>query len=117
FYVTWLPTYMKEIRGVELDQNAFMLWLEHGLKQVLTPDTARKVLLAALAGIPLFVGGIGAILGGVATPHLIRATRSVARARRAMALVGFTGASILLVASSYIKDPLLAVLAMGLAGF
>ena len=29
FYVTWLPTYLKETRGVELSQNALMFWLEN----------------------------------------------------------------------------------------
>jgi MFS family permease len=38
-------------------------------------------------------------------------------ARQAIALFGFTGASVLLVSSFYIHDPLLAMLAMGLAGF
>jgi MFS family permease len=117
FYVTWLPTYLKETRGLELDRNAFMLWLGNGLEQLLTPETARRVLVAALAGIPLFFGGLGAIVCGLATPHLVRRTGSVARTRRAIALLGFTSASVLLVSSCYVKDPLLAMFAMGLASF
>ena len=117
FYVTWLPTYLKDTRGLDLDQNTLIFWLENLLRQLLGPETARRTSLAALAGIPLFCGGFGAILCGLATPRLVRATGSLARTRQSTALVGFTGASVLLVTSSYISDPLLAVLAMGLASF
>jgi MFS family permease len=117
FYVTWLPTYLQDTRGLELDRNAVMLSLEHVLRQFLTPETTQRVLLAALAGIPLFFGGLGSLVCGLATPPLVRATGSVARTRRTMALVGFTGASVLLVSSVYVNDPLLAMLAMGLASF
>ena len=117
FYVTWLPTYLKESRGQHLDQNALMLWLKNLLGQLLTPETTRRILVAALAGIPLFFGGLGAIVCGLATPRLVRATGSLARTRQTMALLGFTGASVLLVTSCYVSDPLLAVLAMGLASF
>jgi MFS family permease len=117
FYVTWLPTYLKETRGLELDQNAFMLWLGNVLRELLTPETTRTVLVAALAGIPLFFGGLGAIVCGLVTPRLVRQTGSVARTRQTMAVLGFTGAAALLVSSSYIRDPLLAMFAMGLASF
>ena len=117
FYVTWLPTYLKDTRGLELNQNAFILWLGNVLEQFLVPATTQKVLVAALAGIPLFFGGLGAIISGQITPHLIRVTGSVTRTRRALALLGFTGASVLLLWSFYIEDPLLAMLAMGLASF
>jgi len=78
FYVTWLPTYLKETRGLALDQNAFMLWLGNALKQLLRPDTTQQVLIAAMAGIPLFFGGFGAIVCGLVTPHLLgeRAVRA-----------------------------------------
>ena len=117
FYVTWLPTYLKETRGLELDQNAFMLWLGNVLRELLTPETTRTVLVAALAGIPLFFGGLGAIVCGLVTPRLVRQTGSVARTRQMVAVLGFTGAAALLVSSAYIRDPLLAMLAMGLASF
>ena len=117
FYVTWLPTYLKETRGLELDQNGIMLWLGNVLRELFTPETTRRVLVAALAGIPLFFGGLGAIACGLLTPRLVRLTGSVTRTRRAIALLGFTGAAALLVSSCYIRDPLLAMLAMGLASF
>jgi MFS family permease len=117
FYVTWLPTYLKETRGMQLDQNAFLLWLGNMLRELFTPETTRTVLVAALAGIPLFFGGLGAIVCGLLTPRLVRLTGSVTRTRQTMALLGFTGAAALLVASSYVGDPLLAMIAMGVASF
>src|SRR5207302_4035176 len=90
-YVTWLPTYLKETRGLELDQNGFMLWLANVLLELLTPETTRRVLVAALAGVPLFFGGLGSILFGLVTLRVVEATRSVARARRIFAVMGFTG--------------------------
>ena len=117
FYVTWLPTYLKETRGLALDQNPLLLWLANALRELLTPERTQAVLIAALAGIPLFFGGLGAILCGLVTPKLVRLTGSVARTRRTMALAGFTGAAALLVGSSYVNDPFLAMLAMGLASF
>ncbi len=115
FYVTWLPTYLKETRGLELDQNAFMLGLGNVLRDFLTPDVTQRVLVAALAGIPLFFGGVGSIICGLVTPRVVQATGSVARARRIFAVLGFSGAAVLLVSSFYIQDPLLAMFAMGLA--
>ena len=117
FYVTWLPTYLKETRDLELDHNAFLLWLGNVLREFLTPETSQRILVAALTGIPLFFGGLGAILCGLVTPHIARAAGSVARVRQTIAVLGFTGASGLLVSSFYVKDPLFAMLAMGLAGF
>lgn len=117
FYVTWLPTYLRETRGLNLGENALMFWLEHILSGSLTPEMTRKVLVAALAGIPLFFGGFGCIACGLITPRLVRAVGSTALARKIMALVGFSGAAVLLVWSFYVRDPLLAMAAMGMASF
>ena len=117
FYVTWLPTYLRETRGVDLKQNALMAWLERDLSGHFSPEIAQKVLLAALAGIPLFVGGIGCLASGVLTRWMVRATGNVAQTRRRIALGGFSGAAALLVTSLYIRDPLLAMGAMGAASF
>jgi MFS family permease len=115
FYVTWLPTYLKETRGLELDQNALMRWLESMLNGWLTSERTRQVMVAALAGVPLFFGGFGSIVSGWMTPSLSRVTGSMSAARRALALIGFGGSGILLVWSFYIRDPLWAMFAMGLA--
>ena len=115
FYVSWLPTYLKDTRGVEIQNNAFMFWLENILTDHFSPDTSRKILLAALAGIPLFFGGIGCLVTGLLTPRLVQAIGSVSVTRKLLAFVGFTGAATLLVYSFYIKDPLYAMLSMGMA--
>jgi len=117
FYVTWLPTYLNEVVGVELNRNAFALWLEGALSGVFEPETMRRVFVAALAGVPLLFGGFGCIVCGVVSPRLAKRLKSEYTARRILAVTGFTGASVLLVASFYIRDPLLAMLAMGLASF
>src|SRR2546430_7587008 len=36
--------------------RSFMLWLGNALRQLLTPETTQQVLIAAMAGIPLFFG-------------------------------------------------------------
>ena len=65
FYVTWLPTYLKEVRGLEIKSNALMNWLANLLEGSLSPELALKVLAAALAGIPLLFGGSGSITAGI----------------------------------------------------
>jgi MFS family permease len=77
----------------------------------------HKLMIAALAGVPLFVGGVGCLVCGFVTPRLARRLRSVSLARKLLASFGFTGAALLLVWSYYIKDPLLAMMAMGSASF
>lgn len=117
FYVTWLPTYLRETRGLQLDQNALMVWLERVLGEHFAPDLTRRILVATLAGIPLFCGAFGNVVAAGLTPRLTRALGSTAVARKALALVGFSGASLLLLGSSFVRDPLFAMLAMGLASF
>jgi MFS transporter, ACS family, glucarate transporter len=115
FYVTWLPTYLAETRGLQLDQNAVMRWLESLLTQFLSPERAQLVLVATLAGVPLFFGGFGSLVCGWITPRLTGLTGSMVVTRRWLGLLGFGGAGVLLVGSFYLRDPLWAMLAMGLA--
>jgi MFS family permease len=93
FYITWLPTYLKEARGLELQKGAL------------------------LAGLPLFMGGIGSMFSGWLAASLIRRRCDVTRTRRRLAYVGYLGAAGMLLLSPYIGDPLLAMIAMGLASF
>ncbi len=93
FYITWLPTYLREARGVTLTQGAL------------------------LAGIPLFFGGIGSFVCGYVSTYLERRTGNVTAVRRSLAGVGFFGAATCLVLSVNIEDPILAMFAMGLASF
>ena len=117
FYVTWLPTYLKDVRNMDIKSNAFMNWLASVLEGSLSPDLTLKVLAAALAGIPLFFGGFGSLVAGMISNRLIVRGGRVVVIRRTFGFIGFTGASGLLMLSFYIKDPLLAMLAMGMASF
>jgi MFS transporter, ACS family, glucarate transporter len=93
FYITWLPTYVHEARGMELQKGAL------------------------LSGIPLFFGGFACILSGWLAGWLARRGHPVARIRRGLAYVGFGGAAGLLLLSARIVDPVWAMLAMGMASF
>jgi ACS family glucarate transporter-like MFS transporter len=117
FYVTWLPTYLKDVRGLELKSNALMKGLANVLEGSLSPDTTLKVLAAALAGIPLLFGGFGSLIAGVLATRWVARTGRVKHVRRWFGFVGLTGAATLLMTSFYIRDPLLAMLSMGLASF
>jgi MFS transporter, ACS family, glucarate transporter len=93
FYITWLPTYLQEARGLDLKRSALF------------------------AGIPLFFGGIGCILSGMLSGPLARLTGSLPWARKSLAMVGCFGAAVCLVASPFIADPFWAVFVLGLASF
>ena len=94
FYITWLPTYLKNARGVDLSTGAL------------------------LATLPLFMGGLGSYLcGHFFYPLITRFTHDVGKARRFMAYIGFAGATFFLILSTKIQDPALAMLSMGMASF
>src|SRR3984885_523451 len=93
FYITWLPTYLKEARGQDLGASAL------------------------LGILPLFLGGLGCLVSGFISAPLARVTGSVLKTRRLLAYLGFSGASLSLVLSTRLHNPLLAMLAMGLASF
>jgi ACS family glucarate transporter-like MFS transporter len=110
FYITWLPTYLQETRGFVLAQHPLIQnvpWLvEH-----------PQFIKALMAGVPLFFGGLGSLFCGSIAAPLARRIGSVKVSRRLLACTGFLGASILLASSVKIKDPFLAILAMGFASF
>jgi MFS transporter, ACS family, glucarate transporter len=93
FYITWLPTYLKQARGLNLGASAI------------------------LGILPLFMGGLGSAASGFLTAPLTRLTGSVLKTRRLLAYVGFSGASILLVVSTRMHNPVPAIIAMGFASF
>jgi ACS family glucarate transporter-like MFS transporter len=93
FYITWLPTYLKRSRGLDLGESAL------------------------LGILPLFLGGLGSFVSGFIADPLTRATGSVLKTRRILAYLGFSGASLLLVLSTRMPDPVLAMITMGLASF
>ena len=92
FYLTWLPSYLREGRHQAI---------------------ASTALLSAL---PLFLAGLGDPVSVLVSGRLAR-TLGMARGRRLLAYAGFTGASGFLVLSTRIGDPLAAVFAIGLAAF
>ena len=93
FYVTWLPTYLREYR--HLDENA----------------------AARLASFPLLFGGVGGAVGGFLAARVARWMGSVKTARRVMASAGCLGAAALLFLHTGIRDPFWAMVAMGFASF
>jgi len=93
FYVTWLPTYLVEARGVELHRSAL------------------------LAGLPLFFGGLGSLACGFVSSLLDRLTGNVKVARRLLTGAGFSGAAVCFVLSIHIQSPAWAMVALGVASF
>ncbi|MBM3834074.1 MAG: MFS transporter [Verrucomicrobia bacterium] len=94
FYITWMPTYIKESFGhlSEMEQ-------------------------ALLNCIPLFFGGLGSFFIGMISAPVARLIGSTLVTRRAMGFIGLTGAAAMLLISIQFKNPLLAMLSVGMASF
>jgi MFS family permease len=93
FYVTWLPEYLVQVLHVDGKWGAF------------------------LNTFPLFLGGIGCLVSPAVLSTVIRCSGGVRAGRRIMGCVGFGAASLLLLLSFYLKNPLWAMVAMGFASF
>lgn len=93
FYITWLPTYLREARHVSLEKSAI------------------------LAGAPLFCGGIGCFIGGWLAKRIAEKSGNVRDARRLVAASGCFMAGAMLVISTKIESPVWAVAALGMASF
>ena len=91
FYITWLPSYLREARGTSVTMGAFV------------------------AGLPLLLGGVGCLISGWVIPRLARVI-GVNLARRVVAIVGFAGASACVILFTRIDDPIQAMFVLGLAG-
>jgi ACS family glucarate transporter-like MFS transporter len=117
FFVTWLPTYLNT-SGRPILSNAFLNWLAQQMTAAEVPDKLiQPILKAVLTGVPLFFGGFGSLVAGAVSMRLIAAGSSVVKVRRGFGFIGLTAAGTLLMTSYYIKDPLLAMFAMGMASF
>ncbi|MBK5294443.1 MAG: MFS transporter [Acidobacteriia bacterium] len=92
FFITWLPTYLKEARHLD--------------------DTA----VATYAILPLLLGGLGSLFCGLVSAPVARVL-GLKNARRTLATAGFFGASVMLVVSINTADALLAMIFMGMASF
>jgi ACS family glucarate transporter-like MFS transporter len=93
FYITWLPTYLQEARGLNLKQSAIY------------------------AGLPLFFGGLGCLLAGALAKPLMRHYKGAPMARKLLPMIGCTSAAICLAISPTIGNPLVAMLIVGFASF
>jgi ACS family glucarate transporter-like MFS transporter len=93
FYITWLPTYLKEGRHLALVSST---WLNV---------------------LPLFFGGLANPVSVWVGGRLARRIGDVSQARRIMAYIGFTGASGFLILSTRAPDPVYAMLAIAMASF
>ncbi|HEX8985819.1 MAG TPA: MFS transporter [Bryobacteraceae bacterium] len=93
FFVTWLPTYLREYRHV------------------------TEASAAGLSMFPLFFGGVGCITAGLVAARVARLFGSVRNSRRFTAAFGCLGAALLMFLHTAIQDPLWAMVAMGLASF
>lgn len=103
FYITWLPTYLRERYPTLSDQDR-----------------------AELAVFPLFFGGVGCLVSGFIGPKIARAVGNLGGTRRAMSTFGFFGAAVMLVVFVFAQGPgrgatfdaaVLAMACLGLASF
>ena len=117
FFITWLPTYLKEDRAAALKQNNTLGWLDPILHAIATDATADKMKLALLAGIPLFFGGLGSLLAGSIAARIAKFFASTARARRVLGVTGLSLAAFMFVLSTRFHDPAIAMLILGAANF
>jgi MFS family permease len=117
FYITWLPTYLLEVRGADFKTSPLLAWVPNLLGGHYTPATIKLVQAALLAGIPLFFGGFACVLSTWLANRLAERGHAVVNIRRGLAYVGYWGAASMLLVSTHIADPAWAMLAMGLASF
>ncbi len=93
FFITWFPTYLLDARGFNMKQSAW------------------------LAGMPLLYGGFGALLSGWVSPYANRWLGSVRKTRCGFGAGGFLVAASLLVISTRLQNPYLAVVSISLVSF
>ncbi len=62
FYITWLPRYLQQARGVAVAESSALNWIGSLFAPFGGADFIAKLKLAFLAGIPLFLGGLGCLI-------------------------------------------------------
>jgi ACS family glucarate transporter-like MFS transporter len=92
FYITWLPTYLQEARGVDVTRSAL------------------------LAGFPVLMAALGSLAGGWATSYLIRRI-DTRRARKMVCYFSYAVAAILMVVAIQAASVVAAIALMGLSSF
>ncbi|MES1256891.1 MAG: MFS transporter, partial [Acidobacteriota bacterium] len=93
FYITWLPVYLYQARGLDL---------RHG---------------SLAAGMPLFSAGLGSLFAGWTLNALTRRLGSTSRARKLLGYTAYGGAAALLLLFTSIANPAAAVIVMSLSSF
>ncbi|MEN9661860.1 MAG: hypothetical protein RL324_809 [Verrucomicrobiota bacterium] len=93
FFVTWFPTYLMEELKFNIKTSAW------------------------LAGSPLLLGGCGCFLAGWITPALNRWLGSASKTRRYLGAGGLFVGAVLLLVSTQLSNPYLAVAAIALTSF
>ena len=93
FFWYWMPTYLMEFHHVSLAK------------------------MGALAPLPLFAGAIGVLLGGVVTDWVYKRTKTLKWSRRAVCITSMLGASIMILPSAMVSDPVLTVLLLAVCNF
>jgi MFS transporter, ACS family, glucarate transporter len=93
FYITWLPTYVRQERAASIEQSAW------------------------LSALPLFLGGFGCLAGGAAVPLLTRVMGNRAAARATIAAVGCVFSGLFLVVSLHVHGAFGALAIIGTASF
>ncbi|MBE7494717.1 MAG: MFS transporter [Verrucomicrobiaceae bacterium] len=97
FYITWLPKFMEAENGLHMDMAA----------------TSTSI----LNGMPLFLGGIGCFVGGLAARRLAARSRHISAARRVVGVTGMLAAGALIMVAAQTRNATFAMLALGVSGF
>jgi sugar phosphate permease len=92
FYITWLPTYLREARGLSAERSGLY------------------------SSLPLLFGAAGCVLGGLLTDALV-ARRGLKFGRRTVGVASLVAAACFLAASLFLRDPAHAILAVSLSAF
>jgi len=93
FYITWLPLYLYQARGLDLRHESLG------------------------AGLPLVTAGLGSLVGGWSLTALTTRWKSAAKARKLLGYLAYGGAALLLVLFTRISNPGLALGVMSLSSF
>lgn len=93
FYITWLPLYLLQARGLDIRTGA------------------------AAAGLPLLAAGFGSLVAGWTLAALTRRWKDAGRARRILSYWSYYGAALLLLLFTRIEEASAAVVVLSLSSF
>jgi MFS family permease len=93
FYTNWLPAYLREGRGWNLDDRT----------------------TALLSGVPFLLAGMSCLLGGRLLNRLASGWNDAQKARRFLAMIAFSGAGVCILASLLFRHPAAVVGLLALA--